>query len=124
MEEPDTFDSSVGVEVDAQQYLMDRYYEQQAQQERQQGPRSFNNFKNIRSTRTVEMRNKVPMPNEDPLWQMSKFKGVRSRVSTFRTETAKNRAMDSHALDAPLREGQLGFGQGVTKNPAGTSRNL
>jgi len=121
MEEPDTFNDNGGVEVDAQQYLMDRYYEQQAQQERPRGPRSF---KDVRSTRTVEMRNQVVMPNEDPLWQMSKFKGVKSRISTFRTEKAKNRAMDVHALDAPLREGQLAFGQGVMKNPAGTSRNL
>eukprot|EP00729_Bicosta_minor_P002141 gene2141-28022_t len=75
------------------------------------------------TTRTVELRRKGEIPDENKLWQMKQFAGAESKVSTFRTGTAKSRAETQQAEEGLLCTGLM-FGQGVRKNPGGKARNL
>lgn len=85
------------------------------------GTRNF--VRDPATTRTVELRRKGEIPDEEPMWQMKKFSNAKSKVSTFRTGTAKSRAHEQQAEEGLLRTG-LGFSQGLRKNPGGQARNL
>ena len=82
-----------------------------------------NYITNPATTRTVELRQKCEIPDENKLWQMKNFSGVQSKVSTFRTEAAKSHAHSQQANEGLLRTGLM-FGQGIRKNPGGQARNL
>eukprot|EP00041_Stephanoeca_diplocostata_P011385 m.187918 g.187918 ORF g.187918 m.187918 type:complete len:258 (+) comp18515_c0_seq3:364-1137(+) len=78
------------------------------------------------TTRTVMLRRKDParIQPDVPPWQLSKFSATASpQVSTFRSPEDRRRALEQHTRYAATKEGSC-FSQGLSKNVAGTYRNL
>lgn len=77
------------------------------------------------TTRTVMLRRQIAARGEPdiPPWQMSQFRDVPARVSTFRNQSSHTTALKKHHQGGAMNLGST-FGHGIPRNPAGTSRNL
>ena len=67
--------------------------------------------KNYRETRASKLRRHSPPVDGGPLWQMSRFqKRAVPVLQTFRSESARQKALLHHSTDCTARTGVFGHG--------------